>query len=65
MADTYVTCSVSPCTVVYQIDLPVLNLDLDTAGLLAAAIIGVWAVGFAFRSLIRMVRHEEPPPDFE
>lgn len=48
-----VTCSVSPCTVQLSFNDPVLAMDTQDAGLVAAAIVGVWAVGYAFRVLIR------------
>ena len=62
MGDTYVTCSVSPCTIVYQVDLPPFQLDEAGGAQIAVAIIGVWAVGWAVRVVIRMLRagHEGP-----
>ena len=56
MADVYVTCSVSPCVIQHTVDIPPLNIDEAGGGLLAGAIVGVWALGFAFRSFIRMLR---------
>ena len=53
MADTYVTCTVTPCTIVHQVDLPPFNMDEAGGGLVAAAIVSVWAVGWAIRMLIR------------
>ena len=51
--DTIITCSVSPCTIVHQIDLPPFQLDTVDGGLVAAAIVGIWAIGFGFRMLVR------------
>jgi len=52
MADVYVTCTVSPCQIIQTLDVPILNLDLESGGLIAGAILAVWAVGFGFRALI-------------
>lgn len=48
-----VTCSVSPCDVQVTLNVPVLQMDTEDAGLVAAAILLVWATGYAFRALIR------------
>jgi hypothetical protein len=53
VADVYVTCTVSPCTVVHQIDLPPLQLDPADGALIAGAITAIWAIGWGFRALIR------------
>lgn len=53
--DTYVTCSVSPCTIVYQIDLPPFNLDTAGGASIAGAVLAIWAIGFGFRALIRVL----------
>lgn len=53
MADTYITCTVSPCQIVTTLDVPVLNLEESGALLIAGAILAVWAVGYGFRALIR------------
>lgn len=49
-----VTCNGS-CTVshVVTIDFPVFQLDTADASLIAGAILAVWAVGWAFKMLIR------------
>lgn len=62
MGDVYVTCNVSPCTVVHQIDLPPFQLDTDGAALIAGAILAVWALGFAFRALIRLINSDGNQP---
>lgn len=48
-----VTCSVSPCTVQLSFNDPVFAMDSQDAGLVAAAVVGLWAVGYGFRVLIR------------
>lgn len=53
MADTYITCTVSPCQIVTTLDVPVLNLDETGALLIAGAILAVWATGWGVRALIR------------
>lgn len=54
MADpVQVTCSVSPCTVQLSFNDPIFAMDTQDAGQVAAAIILVWTVGFAFRMVIR------------
>lgn len=58
MADVYVTCNVSPCTIVHQIDLPPFQLDEAGGALIAGAILAVWALGFAFRALIRLINSD-------
>ncbi len=56
MADTYVTCSVSPCTVVIQLDSPLLAITPEEALQVAVAILGAWAVGFCFRAVIQLLK---------
>lgn len=51
--DVYVTCSVSPCQIVHTIDLPPFQLDTADGALIAGAVLVVWALGWAFRVLIR------------
>lgn len=63
MTDTYVTCTVSPCVIVHQIDLPPFNLDTVDGGLIAAAVLSIWAIGFGFRALIRTMGVIDPLPD--
>lgn len=54
MADTWnVTCSVSPCVIQHEIVMPPFQLSVEEGGLIAAAIVGVWAIGWAFRLIIR------------
>lgn len=48
-----VTCSVSPCEVQLTLNVPMWSMDTEDAGLLAGAILIVWATGYAFRALIR------------
>jgi hypothetical protein len=60
--DVYVTCTVSPCQIVHTIDLPPFQLDEAGGALVAAAIIGVWALGWAFRMLIRALRVDDLSP---
>jgi len=61
MADTWnITCTVSPCDIVHSIDLPPFQLTTEEGGLIAAAIVGVWAVGWAIRMIIRAVSVADP-----
>lgn len=62
MADTYVTCSVSPCVIVHQIDLPPFQLDTADGALIAAAVVAVWVVGWGFRVLIRALNLDSDQP---
>lgn len=55
MADVVVTCTVSPCVITHQIDLPPLQLDVAGGAQIAGAILAVWAVGWAFRALLRLI----------
>lgn len=55
MGDTYVTCSVNPCNIVYQIDIPPFNLDVAGGLAIAGAIVGVWAFAWGFRVLLRLI----------
>lgn len=57
MADpVYVECSTAcTVTVVHELAIPPLQLDTQAAGEIALAILGVWAVAWAFRMLIRAV----------
>lgn len=58
MADTTVTCTVSPCTVVLQIDVPLLNIDEAAGAQIAIAIVAVWTVGWSVRQLIRVLNSD-------
>ncbi|MDA8445298.1 hypothetical protein [Paracidovorax valerianellae] len=58
MADpTTITCA-SACTVtvVHEFSLPLLNLGLEEAAAISSAILLVWTTGWAFRTLILMVK---------
>ncbi len=48
-----VTCSVSPCDVQVTLNMPIWQMDTEDAAAVAAAILIVWATGYAFRVLIR------------
>jgi hypothetical protein len=61
MTTVNVTCNVSPCTVVHQIDLPPFQLDTADGALIASAVLAVWAVGFGFRALIRALHVDGKP----
>lgn len=65
MADTYITCSVSPCQIVTTLDVPILNLDELAGAQIAGAILAVWAVGFCFRALIRVLNIDGKTSNFE
>ena len=57
MGEAVITCTVSPCTVNLVIqDSLWASFDPATALQVAAAIAGAWAVGFAFRAVIRVIR---------
>ena len=58
MADTYITCTVSPCQIVTTLDVPVLNIDEEGGALIAGAILAVWALGFGIRALIRVLHSD-------
>jgi len=58
---TTINCTVSPCTVVLEV--PLLSLSLEDAGLIGSAILIVWAVAFGFRILIKAVCVDETVPD--
>ncbi len=62
MADpVVVSCNVSPCVVVHQIDLPPFQLDTAEGALIAGSILAVWAVGFGIRMLIRALNTDGKP----
>jgi glycerol uptake facilitator-like aquaporin len=54
MSDTVITCTVSPCTVVLQHNIPLLDMTPADALQVTAAIVGAWAVGFCFRVVIQL-----------
>ena len=62
MSDTYVTCSVSPCTIIYQVDLPPFQLDVAGGALIASAILVIWAIGWAFRVIIHALNIDGVKP---
>lgn len=55
MADPVVIDCSTPCTVtvVHELSLPPFQLDLAEGGAIAAAVIGVWVLGWAIRLVIR------------
>ena len=55
MAEPTVIDCVSACTVtvVHELSLPPLQLSASEGALIAGAVLAVWAVGWAFRMLIR------------
>ena len=57
MSDTTVTCTVSPCTVVIQLDSPLLSMDEASAAQIAVAIAAAWATGYAIRMVIRALNN--------
>lgn len=54
---TVIECS-SACTVTVQHEIvaPVLGLSVDEGAAIAGAVLAVWAVGWAFRALIHMLK---------
>lgn len=65
MADNYITCTVSPCVIVSTLDVPVLNLEPADGGLIAGAILAVWAIGYGFRLLIKALSIDGNSPTSE
>lgn len=55
---TYITCSVSPCEISIALTNPVLDLTAADGAIIAGAVIAVWAVGWAFRMLIRALNSD-------
>lgn len=67
MADpVQVQCS-SACTVtvVHELSLPPLQLDTADGASIAGAVLAIWAIGWAFRVLIRTLRHTDGNQPFE
>lgn len=56
----YIACN-GTCTVVvtHELSLPPLQLDEAAGASIAGAILAIWAVGWAFRVLIRTLRHSD------
>ena len=65
MAETSITCTVSPCTVVIQLDSPILNLSPEDGTVIGFAIVAVWAVGLAFRMVSRVLNDGHSTPESE
>lgn len=59
---TTIVCE-SACTVTLQHELvnPLFSLTPEQGAMIAAAVVGVWAVGFAFRCLIRAMNVDRLP----
>jgi len=57
----------SACTVTVQHEIvfPVLSLTPQEGGVIAGAILAVWAVGFVFRVLIRLIRDTDGKSTYE
>lgn len=53
MADTYITCPQTTCTVVISSSTDLANIDLAGGSAIAGAILAVWALGAAFRWFIK------------
>lgn len=64
MAEQTIVCN-QACTVTVQHEfvLPILNLDSVAAAQIAAAIIGVWAIGFGIRAAIQTARYRAHPEE--
>ncbi|MFZ3127186.1 MAG: hypothetical protein WA136_04135 [Rhodoferax sp.] len=58
MADTVITCTVSPCTVVIQLDSPILSMSLEDGTLIGFAIVAVWLIGFVYREISRAIKDD-------
>jgi hypothetical protein len=61
MADPTVIECPTACTVtvIHELSLPPFQLDLDGAAQIASAILAVWALGWAFRVLIRALKNSD------
>jgi hypothetical protein len=55
MADTSITCTVSPCTVIVQLDSPLLSMSPEDGLQIALSIVGVWTLGFCIRAVIKVL----------
>lgn len=58
MSDTTITCTVSPCTVVIQLDSPILNMSLEDGAQIGLAIVAVWAIGAVYRLLSWVIKDD-------
>ena len=63
MADPLAITCASACTVtvVHELSLPPLQLDAAEGAAIAGAVLAVWAVGWAFRTLIRTLNIDGKP----
>ena len=61
MADPVVIECPSTCTVtvVHELSLPPLQLDAADGAAISSAILLVWGVGWAFRTLIKTLKHTD------
>lgn len=61
-----VTCGAAcTVTVVHELSLPPLQLDAAGGALIASAVLAIWAVGYAFRMLIRTLNTDGNPTSNE
>lgn len=60
MPEQIIECT-SACTVtvIHELSLPPLQLDAAGGAAIASAILAVWAVGWGFRTLIRMLKNSD------
>ena len=57
---TVIQCSTAcSVTVSHEITLPLLNMTLEEGAAISSAILLVWAVGWAFRTLIRTLKNTD------
>ncbi|WP_454903226.1 hypothetical protein [Variovorax gossypii] len=61
MADPTVIECTGACTVtvVHELSLPVLQLEPEQGAQIAAAIVGVWAVGWCIRQLVKLLQSSD------
>lgn len=61
MADPQtITCdSACTVTVIHELSLPPLQLDTADGASIAGAVLAIWAIGWAFRVLIRTLKHTD------
>lgn len=52
-------------TVIHELSLPPLQLSSEEGALIAGAVLAVWAVGWAFRMLIKTLSSGENPQPLE
>jgi len=66
MADSVIECSTAcTVTVVHELSLPPLQLDAAGGAAIASAVLAIWAIGWAFRMLIKALSTGDSPQQTE